>query len=191
MTARPAHLLLALAGATCQFACIARTPPAEIRWFRPELPAVPSAPRPDAPLALALERVTAAPHLGERMVWRISEIEYAFDDLHRWIEPPDTLVRNALERVLYGECGFSRAGPRGAGLEVHLGAFEASAHEAVVEMTVTLIQGTDEPRRTRILRATTPLESPTASSFAAAVGTALRQTVVDAARFARDGLVHH
>jgi len=80
------------------------------RYFTPlvELDgaAQPSATRPGAELRLGM--VAPAAHLEQRIAYRIGDTELAYYDDRRWSEPPEELVRRALERELFERRGLSR-----------------------------------------------------------------------------------
>ena len=97
-------------------------------YFSPEAPVTPSqAPIGDATagahtqLQLRLGRVSAAPYLGERIVFRESEYELGFYEERRWTEKPGAYLKRALSRSLFEEHGVRRIGSGpGPTLEVEL-----------------------------------------------------------------------
>src|SRR5215831_17530015 len=74
------------------------------RYFRPAATMISSA-EADAPPAsvgvpVRLRRVYGTPFLRERIVWRVSAVEYGFYEERRWSEPPESYVERALEAAL-------------------------------------------------------------------------------------------
>jgi ABC-type uncharacterized transport system auxiliary subunit len=61
---------------------------------------------PGAPLRLRLGRVTGAPHLEERVVYRDSAHEIGYYREVRWSEPPELYLKRQLARVLFEERGI-------------------------------------------------------------------------------------
>jgi cholesterol transport system auxiliary component len=99
------------------------------RYFSPEGVSSRAAARSSAPsvasgLELRLGRITAAPYLDERIVFRDSSYELGFYEERRWTERPESYLRRALSRSLFEELGVRRivsgAGPT---LEVELSEF--------------------------------------------------------------------
>lgn len=99
--------------------------PQDIRYFSAEAPAVVAVPKSgDAPL-LRLRRTSAASHLRERMVWRVSDVEYGFYETRRWTELPVTWLERSLGRQLFEGTDLRRTQALTApALDVHLTAFE-------------------------------------------------------------------
>src|SRR4029077_4048150 len=76
-------------------------------------------------MQLRLGRVSAGPHLRERIVYRDSDHELGYYEDRRWTERPETYLRRALARALFEERGLLRVVSGGAPtLEVELVAFE-------------------------------------------------------------------
>lgn len=99
--------------------------PQRLRYFSAAAPPGGAGPvREDVP-PIRLRQVTAASHLGERMVWRLSGVEYGFYETRRWTEQPVAWVQAALARELFEKRGVRRtralASPT---LDVHLAAFD-------------------------------------------------------------------
>lgn len=57
---------------------------------------------------LRLGMVVPAAHLEQRIAYRVSDTELAYYDDRRWSEPPEELVRRALERELFERRGLAR-----------------------------------------------------------------------------------
>src|SRR5213080_5218233 len=96
--------LVALAG------CLLRTadPP---RFFRPgsvTLDAAEDEAAPPAPgaIAIRLRGVRSEPFLRERIVWRVSEVEYGLYEQRRWIDLPAHYVERALRMRLRATPGL-------------------------------------------------------------------------------------
>lgn len=77
------------------------------------------------PARLRLGRVTGAPHLEERLVFRNSAQEIGFHRDVRWAEPPEAYLRQLLARELFEVRGLSQiAGGAGPTLDVDLAALD-------------------------------------------------------------------
>lgn len=157
-------------------ACLAQNPPPEIRYFHPALPEVDEGDGGSEVIPLYLGRITAAAHLHEEMVWRISDVELGFDDLNRWVEDPALLVREALELVLYQEAGF-RYSSSGGELEAefHLRRFEerpGPEPEVCVQLFMTA-RGGGAPTRRREFHVHEPADDDGPEAAARAMGAAL------------------
>lgn len=98
-------LAIALLGAC---ALTRKSPPLEIRYFTPEIAREVSAPSSTCG-TLALGRITASPHLRYRIAHRTSPVEISLYDTLRWTDHPDSYVRRALERELFGRGALSQA----------------------------------------------------------------------------------
>lgn len=122
------------------------------RYFSPDTslaaPAQPSAQRGradsemDQAFQLRLGRITAAPYLGERIVYRESNYELGFYEERRWTEKPGVYLQRALSQALFEVRGVRRivSGP-GPTLEVELTEFAAFKQEpplALVRATYIL-----------------------------------------------------
>lgn len=82
------------------------------------------APRAD-PEELRLGRITGAPHLEERLVFRESPYEILYYRDLRWTEPPELCLERLLARALYEERGLRHVvGGAGPTLDVQLTAFD-------------------------------------------------------------------
>ena len=107
--------------------CLSQNPPATPRYFLPSsTPSTPlSRPESGAPTpVLTLDRVNAAPHLRENIVWRVSSVEIGLDDINRWGAHPRDLAELRLREALYESARFQE-GRGGATLDLRLVAFEA------------------------------------------------------------------
>jgi cholesterol transport system auxiliary component len=104
---------------------------------------------------LRLGMVAPAAHLEQRIAYRVSDTELAYYDDRRWSEPPEELVRRALERELFERRGLSRilsgAAPT---LDVDVVGFEELREQparARVSLRVTL----HDERRSQLERSIT------------------------------------
>ncbi len=84
-----------------------KSPPLELRYFSPALP---EAAAPTSTCGtVALGRITASAHLRYRIAHRTSPVEVALYETLRWTDHPDSYVRRALERELFGRAGLSQS----------------------------------------------------------------------------------
>ncbi len=124
--------------------CLSPRPPIEVRYFDPANPVSTDRPAPSASdvsdaLALQKGRATASASLGERIVWRLSNVELAFDERNRWADPPATLLDRALNERLFGAGAFAATGdPDSAELFVHLEAFEGRLDATPAEARIVI-----------------------------------------------------
>jgi cholesterol transport system auxiliary component len=88
--------------------------------------------RTDPAPRLRLGRVTGAPHLEERLVFRDSTFEVNYYRELRWTEPPELVLRRLLERGLFEERGLQHVvGGAAPTLDVQLTAFDEIRGAAV------------------------------------------------------------
>jgi cholesterol transport system auxiliary component len=109
--AATALTLLALGGCALLGKADALTP----RYFSPDLSGAgrasgssPTSPHGATTAELRLGRITAASHLGERIVFRDSKYELNFYEGRRWSEEPEAFLRRALAQSLFEEHGLRR-----------------------------------------------------------------------------------
>jgi cholesterol transport system auxiliary component len=77
------------------------------------------------PVELRVGRVTGAPHLEERLVFRGSAYEINYYRERRWTEPPELCLKRLLERMLFEKRGLRHVvGGAGPTLDVQLTAFD-------------------------------------------------------------------
>jgi cholesterol transport system auxiliary component len=129
-------------------ALLSKTAPLQPRYFSPEDGPALSAGRAElrvpasGAMQLRLGRVSAGPHLRERIVYRDADYEIGYYEDRRWTERPEAYLRRALARALFEERGLLRVVSGGAPtLEVELVAFEeirAPAHKARMQVIITL-----------------------------------------------------
>ncbi len=173
MPSLPSRFLCPLAAAVLLVgltACLSSNPPIEVRYFEPRLDDTVT---PFVRSDLVLDRVTAAPHLDQRMVWRVSAVEIAYDERNRWISSPAELVEAALRSSIHTpENGSSR-------LRVEVVAFEGlqASSEAVIELRCSATSDRDKPPAWNTISARVPLTSDRPEDLAAALGTALAHSV--------------
>src|SRR5207237_208313 len=135
-----------LAGLVALGGCLLRTPGSP-RFFRPgsatldataEDEVDPTAGR----IAIRLRGVQSEPFLRERIVWRISEVEYGLYEQRRWIDLPAHYVERALRTRLRATPGLRLTNDlRAVALRVDVLAFDAvlaPVHAANVPLAVAL-----------------------------------------------------
>jgi cholesterol transport system auxiliary component len=142
--AATALMLLALGGCALLGKADALTP----RYFSPDLSGGGGAGGP-APTSshgasiaeLRLGRITAASHLGERIVFRDSRYELNFYESRRWSEKPEAFLRRALAHSLFEEHGLRRIiSGTGPTLEVELTEFaELKRSPPVARVSATYV----------------------------------------------------
>ena len=175
--------LVALAG------CLLRTadPP---RFFRPgsvtlDAPEDEVAPPAPGAIAIRLRGVRSEPFLRERIVWRVSELEYGLYGQRRWIDLPEHYVERALRTRLRATSGLRLTDDlRAPTLHVRVLAFDdrlAPAHTANVALAVTL----EDRERGRFLERTfnarVGIDDGDPASMAEAMGQALDDAVAQVA----------
>jgi ABC-type uncharacterized transport system auxiliary subunit len=152
------------------------------RYYRPAL----GLPRraADAKLkdvAIRVRKVHAAPHLGDRIVWRASAVELGFYESRRWIDGPADVVERAVEEELFGALGMRPASSGACTLELELSEFDeviAPAHEAEVVLGLELVDASGH----RLARETLVARKPVAgdddpADLARAMGAAVDDVV--------------
>jgi len=157
--------------------CLSR--PIEARYFDPSLPEAPCDPAQVASRPVRLGHITAAPYLRDRIVWRLSENEVAFDEMNRWAAPPEMLLEDALSRYLVARNGFQRSDSASAcTVSVHVVAFEVErpAKDVLVRVLVTLRDPSGEAQR-GAFEARQPAAIDDPRSVAQAAGIALSDVV--------------
>ncbi len=165
--------------------CLLRTaePP---RFFRPGSAMLESAAddQSDRPatggVAIRLRAVRSEPFLRERIVWRLSEVEYGLYEQRRWIDLPAHYVDRALRTRLRSTPGLRLTGdPRAVGLHVDVLAFDevlAPAHSARVALAVAL----EDPVYGRLLERTFDAAVVIGDAEPASVATAMGQALDEA-----------
>ncbi len=165
-------------------ACVLGREPEPARYFRPGPLAVASEPNGvpiSASMPLRMRRVTAATHLSERIVWRVSDVEFGFYDARRWTELPAHYVEQLLSRQLFEVRGLRRAtAGRAPLLEVELWAFEevlTPRHQARLELRVLLFDHKWIARLERTFTTVEPIPDNDPVSASRAIGRALNVIV--------------
>jgi cholesterol transport system auxiliary component len=135
----------------CNSALLSKSAPLDVRYFSPpptsgaaERALPPDTTRPE----LRLGRISAAPHIGRRIVFRSDAHEVGYYEKLRWTESPDEYVRWDLVQTLFEREGLVRVVSGAAPtLDVELVAFEEvmePKHVARVILTATLVDGRHE-----------------------------------------------
>ena len=140
-------------------------------------------------------RVRSEPFLGERIVWRVSEVEYGLYEQRRWIDLPAHYVERALRTRLRATPGLRLTNdPRAVGLRVDVLAFDdvlAPTHAANVALGVAL----EDPVRGRLFVRTfdarVGIENGDPTSMAKAMGQALDDAVAQVADAVRLSVQAH
>lgn len=148
--------------------CLSSKPPVEPRWFTPPVPARATAE------SVALGAVTAAPHLGEPMTWRLSPVEVAYDETNRWVATPAELLAAAAAQCLRVDGSAPRR------LQLHLLTCEAIRGDRTtvhVSFRARLERGGDQPLLQTEFDDTQSCPDDSPESIAAATGTALGRTL--------------
>ncbi len=151
------------------------------RYFEPVTPEREAKPAPLELSSLRLRTVDSAELLGDRIVWRKSDVELGVYEQERWTEQPAFYVREHLGRELFEVRRFRRTG-RGAPLflDVQLRAFEevlVPKHEVRVSIWILLATEDEAAVLERTFEARRPVESENAEAMARAMGAALGDTV--------------
>jgi ABC-type uncharacterized transport system auxiliary subunit len=180
--------------------CLLRTPDPP-RFFRPGSAALEGAaedqgdpPAADG-IAIRLRGVRSEPFLRERIVWRVSEVEYGLYEQRRWIDLPAHYVEHALGRRLRETPGLRLTNdPQAVALHVDVLAFDdvlAPTHEANVTLAVTLEDRARGRLLMRTLNARAGIENDDPASMAHAMGQALDDAVAQVADAVRLTLQAH
>ncbi len=180
--------------------CLLRTPDPP-RFFRPGSAALEAAAEDQADppaaggIAIRLRGVRSEPFLRERIVWRVSEVEYGLYEQQRWIDLPAHYVEHALGRRLRETPGLRLTNdPQAVALHVDVLAFDdvlAPTHEANVTLAVTLEDRAHGRLLTRTLDARAGIENDDPASMAKAMGQALDDAVAQVADAVRLSLQAH
>ena len=152
---------------------------------------------PPAPngIAIRLRGVRSEPFLRERIVWRVSAVEYGLYEQRRWIDLPAHYVDRALRTRLRSTPGLRLTNdPRAVALHVDVLAFDdvlAPTHAADVALAVAL----EDPVRGRLLERTfdarVGIGDGESASMAKAMGQALDDAVAQVADAVRMNLQAH
>ena len=189
-----------LAGLVALGGCLLRTPDSP-RFFRPGSATLDATaedevdPPAAGRIAIRLRGVRSEPFLRERIVWRISEVEYGLYEQRRWIDLPAHYVEQALGRRLRETPGLRLTNdPQAVALHVDVLAFDdvlAPTHEANVTLAVTLEDRAHGRLLMRTLDARAGIENDDPASMATAMGQALDDAVAQVADAVRLSLQAH
>jgi ABC-type uncharacterized transport system auxiliary subunit len=186
----------ALAAFVLAAGCVFRAPD-QPRFFQPHSTMLaasdddPPDPGPHA-VAVRLRGVRALPFLGERIVWRVSDVEYGTYEQRRWFDLPAHYVDQALRTRLLATPGLRLSDdPHTPTIHVDVLAFDemlGASHAAAVTLAATL----DDPSRGRLLERTfdahVPVGDRDPASVAKAMGEALDDAVAQVAEALRTRL---
>jgi ABC-type uncharacterized transport system auxiliary subunit len=180
--------------------CLFRTTDSP-RFFRPVSATLDATVEDDAAspaaggIAIRLREVRSEPFLRERIVWRVSEVEYGFYEQRRWIDLPAHYVERALRTRLSATPGLRLTDdPRAAALQVEVLAFDdvlAPTHVANVALVVALQDPVRGRLFARTLDARVGIENGDPASTAKAMGRALDDAVAQVADAVRLSLQAH
>ena len=189
-----------LAGLAVLAGCLLRTPDSP-RFFRPGSAALDATAENEADppaaggIAVRLRGVRSEPFLRERIVWRVSEVEYGLYEQRRWIDLPAHYVERALRTRLRETPGLRLTDDlRAVSLRVDVLAFDdvlAPTHAADVALFVAL----EDPVRGRLFARTLDgrvgIENSDPESVAKAMGQALDDAVAQVADAVRLSVQAH
>ena len=167
--------------------CFGGSSPAP-RSFRPEVVQVESSAEPGA--ELRYRPTVASKHLRERMVWRLSPVEYWFDELAVWSEPPASYADRALAQRLFEGAGMRRgAAATLPTLESELRefCFDRASGKALVSLHLLLSQP-EGVQLERTVRGSAPVGSEEPDAIARGLGLALSQACDASAEAVREAL---
>ena len=124
--------------------CLSPTATPTTRYFAPPESAPTAATQP-AERPLRLGAFSQSGGVEPRMMFRLSEVEFAFDDINRWLEQPRKFLERALRDELFGSGAFqlAPATAKAAQLTVHIehlfmDQVDASQPASTVTLRVTL-----------------------------------------------------
>jgi uncharacterized lipoprotein YmbA len=136
-------------------------------------------------IAIRLRGVRSEPFLRERIVWRVSEVEYGLYEQRRWIDLPAHYVDRALRIRLRSTPGLRLTNdPRAVALHVDVLAFDdvlAPAHVAHVALALALENPARGPLLERTFEARVRIGNREPASMAKAMGEALDDAVAQVA----------
>lgn len=153
------------------------------RFFSPphEVPAAAAA----TSVTLTLAPSVSGQHLGDRIMWRRSDVEVGFYDQERWTQPPSRYLDRALSDALFVAGGLRRSERGGTALAVELVSFEEvllPGHEVRVELRALLVDAAGQALLERRFAATHEVASEDAEAMARAFGKALDAAVAELSR---------
>lgn len=173
---------IALTALSLLTGCLSQNPPLPTRYFEPERSrGERDATWPGRPVQAI--HASAPSHLRDRMAWRISAVEMAFDDTHRWVAEPAAMVEDALRAELHERGGFSPAATtKDNVLEVIVDSFEGRLNEPRIARIELQARFHTENRQSTLLRrfhAEAPLADTGPEALARGIGIALREAAGD------------
>jgi ABC-type uncharacterized transport system auxiliary subunit len=159
------------------------------RYFRPESAVIDGAEADPPPASegvpVRLRPVHGTPFLRERIVWRVSAVEYGLYEERRWSEPPASYVQRALLAALRRTPGVRLTDDfHAAALQIDVVAFDevlSPARVANVTLVVLLRDGEQRRLLDRTFSAEAPITRPEPDATAEAMGRALDQVVAEVA----------
>jgi len=169
--------------------CLSKEDALQPRYFHPRLPAPDAGAVADPGRPVRFGRVSAAPYLEARVVWRVSKHEIGFDENHRWAAPPDLMAQDALGG-LAERGGIHRSeASDAADLEIHVAAFEVDlgAGQALVRIRASLRDSMSRETRYRTFEARHDADAKDMESVAQGMGEALQEVVEAIAAWVRQG----
>jgi ABC-type uncharacterized transport system auxiliary subunit len=181
-----------LLGVTPLAACLFRSaePP---RFFRPVstmLEAADADPRVADGVPIRLRDVHAEPFLRDRIVWRVSDVEYGSYAERRWLDLPAHYVERAVAARLDRTPGLRVTEDLAApALRVNVLAFDdvlSPTHEADVALAVAVDDRARGPLLRRTFAARVAVENADPAALAKAMGAALDDAVAQVAEAVRE-----
>ena len=152
-------------------ALTSKSPPLDVRYYT--LETAPVARSADVSrVKIRLGKVSASSHLRSRIAYRASSIEIELYETKRWAEPPQTLVRRALERQLAARSALVTGG-KAMELEVEVVAFEERGAPPTAHVRLRYVMIDD---RRVVVDGIIDVERPSSGDFASfvdALGNAL------------------
>ncbi len=178
----PLLALTLLVGAGCSVFPAPSAPP---RYYVPPIPVATEHADGQRGPRLRLRNVTAADHIGQRLVWNSGGTEVGYYEQHRWADDPEAYLWRALMTELFAERGLHRAdsGPVPV-LDVWLLRFEeliGPTRQARVEVGVSLVDRERLSLLTRSFEVRVDVRGDDMADVADAMGRALTQAVDQAA----------
>jgi uncharacterized lipoprotein YmbA len=162
--------------------CLARNA-AEPRFFRPDSTLLRDAQGGDWPALSGLARVVriravdGESYLRERVVWRVSPVEYGFYEQRRWHERPTSYIERALEAAFRKSARVRLSDDlRVPSLRITVTAFDdvlAPTHVALVEATASLRDPHGQLLLERTFSAEVAIADDNPATMARAMGGAL------------------
>ena len=149
----------------------------------------------DAGAPIQLRPVRGTAFLTERIVWRVSDVEYGQYGARLWSELPATYVQRALAAALRRTPGLRLTGDVHApALRVDVLAFEevlAPTHTSTVSLAAVLRDAKGRELLDRTFTSTAPIDGDDPALMAQAMGHALDEATADVAAAAAAALHVH